>query len=130
MCEVLCFTVFFIHFAPYQRGQGCDLGNCVAKMLRFCVCVWKATKQKSFDWLWPETQEAPQVGKRCTASGSECTVMHICQTVPFSSAYTRPSCIHTPTFEGCFRSTGGEVGNPKDPAVLKMLWRSDSLSPW
>ena len=26
------------------RGQGCNLGNCVAKTLRFCVCVWKATK--------------------------------------------------------------------------------------
>ena len=27
----------------YHWGQGCDLGNCVAKTLRFCVCVWKAT---------------------------------------------------------------------------------------
>ena len=30
----------------YHRGQGCDLGNCVAKTLRCCVCVWKATNQE------------------------------------------------------------------------------------
>ena len=24
----------------YHRGQGCDLGNCVAKTQRYCVCVW------------------------------------------------------------------------------------------
>ena len=28
----------------YHQGQGCNLGNCVAKTLRFCVCVWRATK--------------------------------------------------------------------------------------
>ena len=23
-------------------GRDCDLGSCVAKTLRFCVCIWKA----------------------------------------------------------------------------------------
>ena len=29
---------------PGGGGERCDLGHYVAKMLRFCVCVWKATK--------------------------------------------------------------------------------------
>ena len=36
-----------LRFRATTGGQGCDLGSCVAKTLRFCVCVWKATKPAS-----------------------------------------------------------------------------------
>ena len=39
-----CDLRFRAAIQSYHWGQGCGLGKCVANMLRFCVCVWKATE--------------------------------------------------------------------------------------
>ena len=45
-----CISLRFLRFraviSSYHRRQVCNLGYCVAKTLRFCVCIWKATKSR------------------------------------------------------------------------------------
>ena len=55
-----------------DRGQGCDLGNCIAKTLRFCI--WKATKSLASQspptvWaLWVLNSEKIESGKSLLGS--------------------------------------------------------------
>ena len=41
-----CYLRFRTAIWRYRWGQGCDVGNCIAKTLRFCVCVWKTTRKQ------------------------------------------------------------------------------------
>ena len=50
-CNLRCRAAIWSNYL----GQGCDLRSCVAKTLRFCLCVrariWKATKPMH-GWVW------------------------------------------------------------------------------
>ena len=70
------------------------MGNCIAKTLRFCVCIWKATElQNHLEWTLPCLGDGPTTASESTVSNTEISAFFGPHRVPgrelsdFLSAY-------------------------------------------
>ena len=75
-------------------GAGLRLGNCAAKMPRFCVCVWKATKPRCF------CESMPSSGSKHSMQNTHPFAWHvpsICMTVLLQKYQGQGSLGHSQT---------------------------------